>query len=317
MNKKRWLVIIVIVAAAVILAILLDTMLANHRPAITGLEADPEKVIPLGSCQIACNASDRDGDQLSYNWSASGGEINGEGATITWTAPRSEGSYNVTVIVTDGHGGEDTDYVIITVKTNRAPTITSLIADANWTTPSGSIHVTCTASDPDDDGLSYEWTTDGGDISGTGAVVNWTAPEQVGIYHITVAVRDGHGQEDTRLVILSAATGTPPTIEDLIVNADHKYLKENGTGYDYKVGKEQKYDIECTVSDPSVGVSYDWLCDGGAISEISEDGSMITWTAPDTEVDVTVTVVVTDVADNSVSQSTILNVVRCSACTFG
>jgi len=317
MNKKRWLVIIVIVAAAVIVAILLDTMLANHRPAITGLEADPEKVIPLGSCQIACNASDRDGDQLSYNWSASGGEINGEGATVTWTAPRSEGSYNVTVIVTDGHGGEVMDYVIVEVRANKPPIITSLIADAEWTLPSGSIQVTCDASDPDGDELSYEWSTNGSDISGTGAVANWTAPEQVGIYYITVVVRDGHGQEDTRLVILSAATGTPPTIEGLIVNADHKYLKENGTGYDYKVGKEQKYDIECTVSDPSVGVSYDWLCDGGAISEISEDGSMITWTAPDTEVEVTVTVVVTDVADNSVSQSTILNVVRCSACTFG
>ena len=317
MNKKRWLVIIVIVAAAVIVAILLDTMLANHRPAITGLEADPEKVIPLGSCQIACNASDRDGDQLSYNWSASGGEINGEGATVTWTAPRSEGSYNVTVIVTDSRGGEVMHYVIVEVRANKPPIITSLIADAEWTLPSGSIQVTCDASDPDGDELSYEWSTNGSDISGTGAVANWTAPEQVGIYYITVVVRDGHGQEDTRLVILSAATGTPPTIEGLIVNADHKYLKENGTGYDYKVGKEQKYDIECTVSDPSVGVSYDWLCDGGAISEISEDGSMITWTAPDTEVEVTVTVVVTDVADNSVSQSTILNVVRCSACTFG
>jgi len=317
MNKKRWLVIIIIVAAAVIVAILLDTMLANHRPAITGLEADPEKVIPLGSCQIACNASGRDGDQLNYNWSASGGGINGEGATVTWTAPDSAGSYNVTVIVTDGRGGEVMDYVIIEVRANRPPTITSLVADAAWILPSGSIHVTCTASDPEDDGLSYEWSTTGGDISGTGPEVVWTAPQGVGAYNITVVVRDGYGQEDTRLVILSAATGTPPTIEDLIVNADHKYLRENGTGYDYKVGKEQKYDIECTVSDPSVGVSYDWLCDGGAISEISEDGSMITWTAPDTEVDVTVTVVVTDVADNSVSQSTILNVVRCSTCTFG
>lgn len=44
---------------------------------------------------------------------------------------------------------------------------------------------------------------------------------------------------------------------------------------------------------------------------------MITWTAPDTEGDVTVTVVVTDVADNIVSKSIILNVVPCSACIFG
>ena len=115
MNKKRWLVIMGIVAAAVLLSILFYTMLANHRPAITSLEAEPERVLPSGSCQIVCTASGRDGDELSYNWSASGGEINGEGATVTWTAPNSEGSYNVTVTVTDGRGGEVMNQVTITV----------------------------------------------------------------------------------------------------------------------------------------------------------------------------------------------------------
>ena len=315
MNKKRFIVIVVIVAAAVILAILFDMMLANHRPAITGLEAEPERVLPLGSCQIVCNTTDRDGDELSYNWSASGGNISGTGASVNWIAPDSEGSYDVTVTVTDGRGGEVMDYVIIEVRTNRPPTIASLVADADWTTPSGSISVTCDASDPDGDELSYEWSTTGGDISGTGAVVNWAAPEEVGIYHITVVAKDGHGREDTRSVILSVATGTPPTIEDLIVTAEHKYLKENGTGYDYKVGKEKEYNIECIVSDTSVGVSYNWSCDGG---EISGEGSMITWTAPNkTSVTVTVTVIVSDVADNMVSKSIVLYVVSCSTCTFG
>jgi len=315
MSKKRWLVTIIIVAVAVILAILLDTMLANHRPAITGLEADPEKVIPLGSCQIACNATDRDGDDLSYNWSADGGGITGEGDTVTWTAPNSVGSYNVTVIVTDGHGGAATDYVIITVRTNRPPTITSLVADAAWTLPSGGIRVTCTASDLDGDELSYEWTTTGGSISCTGAAVNWTAPEEVGIYHVTVVVKDGHGREDTGSVPLSVATGTPPTIEDLIVTAkEPKYLKEGTTGnYDYKVGRTKEYDIECIVSDTSVGVSYNWSCDDGTISG---GGSVITWTAPDTPDYFTVTVIVSDVADNRVSKSVVFYVVSCTSCNF-
>jgi hypothetical protein len=316
MSKKRWLVIIVIVVAAVALAILLDEMLSNHLPAITGLEA-PERVLPSGSCQIACTASDADGDELSYNWSASGGEINGEGSTVTWTAPRSEGSYDVTVWVTDGRGGEDMDYVIIEVRANRPPTITSLVADADWTLPSGNLQVTCTASDPDGDELSYEWSTDGGGISGSGEVVSWTAPQEVGIYHVTVVVKDGHGREDTRSLPLSVATGAPPVIEDLIVTADHKYLKENGTGYDYKVGKEQKYDIECTVSDTSSAVSYNWSCEDGEISDISGDGSMMTWTAPNTSSKVTITVIVSDVAGNRVSKSVVLYVVSCSPCTFG
>jgi hypothetical protein len=313
MNKKRWLIIVIIVAAAVAISIILDMMLANHQPAIS--LAAPERVLPSRSCQIVCNATDRDGDELSYNWSASGGDITGMGPEVTWIAPDSEGSYDVTVIVTDGRGGEVMDYVIIEVRANRPPTIASLVADADWTTPSGSISVTCDASDPDGDELSYEWSTTGGDISGTGAVVNWAAPQEVGIYHITVVAKDGHGREGTRSVILSVATGTPPTIEDLNITAEHKYLKENGTGYDYKVGKEKEYNIECIVSDTSVGVSYNWSCDGG---EISGEGSMITWTAPNkTSVTVTVTVIVSDVADNMVSKSIVLYVVSCSTCTFG
>ena len=313
MNKKRWLVIAIIVAAAVILAILFDTLLANHQPAITSLKANPERVLPSGSCQIVCIVTDRDGDELSYNWSAGGGEINGEGATVTWTAPRSEGSYNVTVIVTDGRGGEVMNYVIIEVRANRPPSITSLVADADWTTFSGSIQITCDAEDPDDDELNYEWSTEGGDISGTGEVVNWIAPQEVGTYNITVVVTDGHGRSDTRKLCTSVVTGKPPNIEALLVTAEHCYLKPYSWGY--KVGRKQEYYIECDVTDVGVELSYDWSCEDGTISGAS---SVITWTAPDEYLErTTVTVVVSDIAGNMACKSIALNVVSCSKCTFG
>jgi len=298
--------------AAVLLAILFDTMLANHRPAITSLETEPERVLPSGSCQIVCTASDRDGDGLSYNWVASEGEINGEGAMVTWTAPDSAGFYVVTVWVTDGRGGKVMKHVTITVRANKQPTITSLVAGADWTTPLDSIQVTCSAFDPDDDELSYEWSTSGGNISGTGTLVSWTAPQEVGIYHITIVVTDGYGEEDTRSVYLSAATGTPPTIEDLIVTAEHKYLKKTTTVY--KVARTKEYDIECIASNTSGELVYEWSCTDG---EISGEGSTITWTAPDTEGEVTVMVIVSDIADNILSKSIVLRVVPCSACTFG
>jgi len=313
MNRKRYLVITVIVAAAVILTILLDTMLANHQPAITGLEADPEKVIPLGSCQIICTASDRDGDELSYNWSASGGEINGGGATVTWTAPGSTGSYNVTVTVTDGRGGEVVDYVIIEVRANRPPTINSLEADADWTLPLGSLNVICDASDPDDDELSYEWSATGGDITGTGPEVVWTAPQYVGRYDITVVVTDGYGRSDTKKLCTSVVTGEPPNIEALLVTAEHCYLKTYSWGY--KVGKEQEYQIECTVTDLGSELLYDWSCEHGTISG---GGSVITWTAPDEYLETTeVTVAVSDIAGNMACKSVVFEVVSCSPCTFG
>jgi hypothetical protein len=313
-KKKRYLVIAGIVAAVVLASILSYTMLANHQPTIISLAADLERVLPSGTCQIVCYATDPDGDddELSYNWSASGGEINGEGATVNWTAPDSLGSYNVTVTVTDGRGGEDTDQITITVRTSNPPTVTSLIADASWTTPLGSLQVTCTASDPDDDELSYEWTTSGGNISGTGAVVNWTAPEEVGIYSVTVVVIDGQGSSATKTLPIGVATEQPPIIATLLVTAEHCYLKTYSWGY--KVGQGQTYNIESIVSDTSGGMSYEWAYTGGSISG---EGSVITWTAPNTSVDVTVTVIVSDIAGNMMTNSIILNVVACSHCTFG
>ena len=314
MNKKRLLVIIVIVVVAVLLAIMFDTMLANHRPAITSLEA-PERVLPSGSCQIACNASDRDGDELSYNWSANGGDISGTGASVNWIAPDYPGFYDVTVTVTDGRGGEVTKQITITVRANTSPSIDNLAANAEWVLLSGTIQVTCNASDPDGDEISYEWTTTGGVISSMGAVVNWTAPEEIGIYHVTVVVKDGHGSSATDSVPISAVTEQPPDIEELKVTKDrygHCYLKTYSWGY--KVGKEQKYDIECIVSDTSSTVSYNWSCNGG---ELSGDGSLIVWTAPNISASVTVTVIVSDIASNMVSENIDIDVVSCSACTFG
>jgi hypothetical protein len=314
MSKKRLLIIIGIVAAVAVLVVVFDTMLANHRPAIASVEA-PEKVIPSGRCQITCDASDRDGDALSYNWSVSGGNISGTGVAVNWTAPNSLGSYNVTVTVSDGRGGQVMQQVTIEVRANRSPTITSLVAGADWTAPSGSVQVTCTASDADGDQLSYEWTATAGTISGTGAAVNWTAPQEVGIFDITVVVTDGHGSSATRTLLISVATLQPPIIEQLLITKDrygHCYLKKSGE--EYLVGKRQMYDIECIVADTSNGVSYNWSCNGG---EISGEGSMITWTAPNASTDVTVTVIVSDIAGNMVCKSVALNVVSCSRCTFG
>ena len=314
MNKKRWLVIVGIVAAVVLISILFDTMLANHRPAIISLGA-PEKVLPSGSCQIVCHATDPDGDDddLSYNWSASGGNISGTGATVNWTAPDSAGSYKVRVTVTDPRGGEAMSQVTITV--GAPPTITSLVAAADWITPSGSVQVTCNATDPDGDELTYEWTATAGNISGTGSVANWTAHQEVGIYDITVVVKDNHGDSATDSLHISVATEQPPMIATLLITKDrygHCYLKKSGDKY--LVGREQKYDIECIVSDTNIELFYEWSCTGG---ELSGEGSLITWTAPNSPVEVTVTVMVSDIAGNRFSRNIILSVVSCSHCTFG
>jgi hypothetical protein len=196
---------------------------------------------------------------------------------------------------------------------NYPPVIDSLGAEAEWVPPSGSLLVTCNASDRDGDELSYDWSTSRGYITGTGREVTWTAPEEIGVCNITVVVDDGQGNDDKALLTLIAANGTVPIIEQLIVTArEPKYLKEYSWGY--KVGKEKVYDIECVTSNTSGELVYEWLCDGG---EITGEGSMITWTAPNITSDVTVMVVVFDVAGYMDNDSVFFEVVSCSSCTFG
>ena len=195
---------------------------------------------------------------------------------------------------------------------NSPPVITSLEAEEpGWTAHPGSLQVTCDAEDPEGDELSYEWSTTGGNITGTGPEAIWIAPEEVGMYDITVVVSDSQGREATGLIALIASNGPPPIIEDLIVTAiGHPYLKETTTGY--KVAKTYDYEIECIASGTGELI-YEWSCTGG---NISGEGSLITWTAPDTEGDVTVTVKVFDGLDNWVRESIVFEVVPCKDCVF-
>ena len=309
MRRIRCLFIIV---AAIMILVPSCKAIPNNPPIITSLKSEPEAILPSATCQIECIASDEDGEELSYEWSASKGNIEGDGAAVNWIAPDSEGIYNVVVKVTDGNGGEVTDSITISVRVNHPPTITSLIADADWVTPSSRCRVKCDAEDSDGDELSYEWSASGGEISGTGAVVNWTAPEAAGKHDIAVTVTDAYGAGDTRSLTVNVAPYSPPIIEDLIVTAEHKYLKKART--EYMIGKETSCQIECLASVPMGGeLNYLWSATGG---DISGEGSMITWTAPNTSGDVTVTVTVSNAAGDIVSRSIVFQVVNCSTCTF-
>jgi len=197
---------------------------------------------------------------------------------------------------------------------NYLPVITSLVAEApGWTAPLGSLQVTCTASDREGDVLSYEWSASGGNITGTGSIVNWTAPEEVGMYDVTVAVTDSPVRKATKSIALIASNGPPPVIQNLIVTAiGHPYLR--ATTYGYKVGKMYAYSIECIALNTTPGeLVYEWSCTGG---EISGNSSLITWTAPNTEGYVTVKVKVFDVIGNWVRKSIRFYVVNCVSCEW-
>jgi hypothetical protein len=184
----------------------------NQPPTINSLTAEKE-ASTLSESQIVCEANDTDGDTLTYQWSADGGTIKGEGSSVAWVAPDTAGNYTVKVAVTDGKGGEATDSTTIVVidKPNQPPTITSLTIDGSppgeenrvrqWTTKT----IQCNAQDPDGDNLSYLWRATGGKITGEGNKVSWTSPGVNGNYTVTVVVTDDRGDKAEASIVFKVA----------------------------------------------------------------------------------------------------------------
>jgi hypothetical protein len=196
-GKSKWL------ASVIILGITFlpfaSCLATNQLPVISSLTADYEgEINTADSCQITCIASDPDGDELTYTWTAYGGTISGEGPTVTWTAPDMYGTCTIKVEVSDGRNGLATELINIEVTVpNSPPIIENLTTDCPRVKPGGTATIECIASDPDGDELTYTWTADRGNINWEGNIATWVAPSDYGNYTITVTVTDGRGGEAT------------------------------------------------------------------------------------------------------------------------
>lgn len=167
----------------------------NYPPRIKSLGIAPDPVIIGHTTTVYCTAEDKDNHPLNYIWSASSGTIIGIGAEATWIPPNLIGNYEISCIVADWHGGLDTASVSVEVvqSVNHDPIISNLIAYPRKIDLGDISHLTCIASDPDGDSLSYFWNCAYGTINDSGATASWTAPTIAGNYYITCIVEDDNG----------------------------------------------------------------------------------------------------------------------------
>ena len=218
MNKKGYL----IVAGIMVLTLILLTSsctVDNYAPVIDGLGATSDWVPPSGSLQITCNASDLDNDELSYNWSASEGNIVGTGSEVTWTAPGEIGIYEITVVVDDGQGGSDTESLLLFAANGALPIIEDMEVDARedkylketsygYKVGKEKVYdIECVATNTSGE-LIYEWLCDGGEFSGEGSTITWTAPVTSCIVTITLAVFDTAYYMDNESIVFSVVSCT-------------------------------------------------------------------------------------------------------------
>ena len=130
----------------------------NHPP-VTACSADRSMVYAESGDVVAVHAqaSSPDNNPLTYSWTTTGGAVEGSGPEVRWNSSGSTpGTYTVRGRVDDGRGGTADCSVDIRVepRPNRPPTMTCS-ADRSSIVVGERAQITATASDPDNDPLTY------------------------------------------------------------------------------------------------------------------------------------------------------------------
>ena len=103
------------------------------------------------SVAIMAEATDADGDVLTYTWTSTCGRIVGSGANVTFDATGlQEGPCTVTVQINDGFGHtvDCSVTIIVRKRPNQCPTV-SLSASATSVRQGETVTFTATVTDPD------------------------------------------------------------------------------------------------------------------------------------------------------------------------
>lgn len=205
---------------------------SNYPPVIDGVTAELDWVPPGVSIQIQCEAEDPDGDVLSFAWSADCGEIVGDGAVATWTAPDTEGNCTITVIADDGYEGRARGMTSLVTSQFEPLLVTEMTVtpvdppfyilarkDSGYKVYwEDSYVIECFVSEPERI-VSYEWT-DGVSVvtfpvgaenivfEGGPTKIRWTAPKERGEVFITVTAKDATGHEATKSILMLVETCT-------------------------------------------------------------------------------------------------------------
>jgi alpha-tubulin suppressor-like RCC1 family protein len=181
--------------------------------------------------ELTFTASSTDADlpanTLAYSLAAGApaeASIDSTTGAFSWTPTEAQGpgSYDITVVVTDGKGGVDSETITVTVaEVNTAPVLDA-IGDKSVNELS-ELTFTASATDADLPANTLTYTLGAGapagaSIDSTTGVFSWTPTEAQGpgSYPVTVTVSDGKGGVDSETITVTVAEVNAAPVLDVI-----------------------------------------------------------------------------------------------------
>ncbi len=212
--------------------------LTNHRDRNgfvikVGVAVWPSKPLPPDVVTVSCavdkpavmqgsddyitasaRATDANGLPLTYQWTATGGSIDGTGPYVRWNpAGAGAGSYTLTSRVDNGAGKGASCSTNVNVQPKPAPAAPTMTctADRSNVVVGERPEITANVNDPSGTAIRFTWLSNGGQVVGSGSIVQFdTSGLAPGTYTVTGrAENEVHGASDCTVPITVQA---PPPL---------------------------------------------------------------------------------------------------------
>jgi outer membrane protein OmpA-like peptidoglycan-associated protein len=184
-------------------------------PSVT-CSADPSEVRPGQIVNLSAQAVSSTGKAITYEWSCTGGTIEGSGPTVKLhTDNLAAGAYTATVRASDMPGNSADCNTTVTVRVPppppQPPTVTCS-ADRPSVRAGEIVTLNAQGRSPQDRPLTYRWAATAGRVEGTGATVRFdTTGLQPGTYNVRATVTDDRGlSAECSLNVTVTAPPPPP-----------------------------------------------------------------------------------------------------------
>ncbi|MCK6544948.1 hypothetical protein L6R52_03715 [Myxococcota bacterium] len=261
----------------------------NDTPNIHAVLVVPGSLAPGDRAQVVVQASDPDvGDVLAYQWTATGGAFDDASVASTYfTAPMTEGTYALTIAVSDQKSAGRSVTVNVEVSSTRAvgkafviasfntwPEVRGFVATPSLVAPGATTALTITTFDSESDTVALAMSDDcGGAFTGSSL---WTAPAVApvgGRCTLTVTATDGRG--GTGLGHLDVVVGSEISANRGPIFVDTyqslPFLSVAGS-----------VDFSAEAEDPDAdALTFSWTASSGTLGAVTTVGNVtsVTWTS--------------------------------------